>query len=198
MTPMKRRGFLAFGSLAAGSLAAPRVLRAQSLRTVADTLAGDNRFSTLLDIITRISMVEDFRAAEPMTLFAPVNQAFTGAPATILADVLGGAQTGSQASAGATERQRYVALINYHVVPGMFRVADLQGSDRRLRTRNGSDLQISATGNTLQLRNPAPSQQLAGFNAPTAHLPTGPAEVIGPETVASNGVIYPINQVLFP
>ena len=95
MTPIQRRGFLALGPLAAGSLVAPRVLRAQSLATIADTMAGDTRFSRFLDMITRVSAVEQFRQAAPMTVFAPVDQAFLGAPAGLLQDLLGN-QTGGQ------------------------------------------------------------------------------------------------------
>ncbi len=195
---MHRRHLFALG---AGALAAPALARAQSLTNLADTMAGDNRFSRFLDLITRATMVEDFRQPQPMTVFAPVDDAFTGAPATALQDILTlGQQRGSGggSSGDSSDRQRWVAFINYHVVPGAFRASELTGADRRLRTRNGGDVQISGTGGSLQLRNPAPAQQLSAVGSFGMNVQPQPAQVLGSEIVASNGVIYPISQVLFP
>lgn len=196
MTPMKRRGFLALGSLAAGSLAAPRLVSAQSLRTIADTLAGDTRFSRLLDIATQGTAVDEFRQAAPTTLFAPVDQAFFGAPANLLQDMLGGNNAGQTGSN--VRREELLALIRYHIVPGAFAPEQLMGGDRRVRTLNGGDLQISGTGTGLTLRNPSPASSLTGSRSGGLNVPFGAAEVLGSPVLASNGVIYPISQVLFP
>lgn len=196
MTSLKRRGLLALGTLATGTLAAPTLLRAQSLTNIADTMAGDARFSRFLDLITRTTMVEDFRQAGPMTVFAPVDAAFSGAPAGLLQDLTGRNEPG--ANRNDVERQRLGALINYHIVPGAFQPEQISGSDRRLRTRNGADIQISGTGGNLTLQNPAPAQQLGGFGAAGAQMAAQPAQVLGSPIVASNGVIYPISQVLWP
>jgi len=196
MTPIQRRGFLALGPLAAGSLVAPRVLRAQSLATIADTMAGDTRFSRFLDMITRVSAVEQFRQAAPMTVFAPVDQAFLGAPAGLLQDLLGN-QTGGQSGFN-PERGRAMALINYHIVPGAFALQQLTGNDRRLRTVNGGDIQVSSNGTELTVVNPAPAQQLGSFGAAGAQMSASPARLVGSPIQASNGIIYPIDQILWP
>ncbi len=197
MTPIRRRGFLMLGSLAAGALTAPGLLRAQSLATLADTMAGDTRFSRFLDIITRATAVEDFRQAAPMTVFAPVDQAFFGAPANLLQDLTGQSGQSGQ-NTDPRERERLLALIRYHVVPGAFTPAQLTGTDRRLRTVNGADLLLSSSGNTFTVRNPAPGQQMAGFGAAGLQVSASPAEVLGAPITTSNGVIYPISQVLWP
>ena len=196
MTSMQRRGFLALGGLAAGSLAAPKILRAQSLTNVADTLAGDTRFARFLDMITRASSVEDFRQAAPMTVFAPVDQAFLGAPQGLLQDLLGGNNAGQTASN--IERERVVALIRNHVVPGSFSPAELGGAERRLRTQNGGDILISGSGTNMTVSNPAPALQLGGFGAAGAQVASTPAQVLGSPVTASNGVIYPISQIVWP
>jgi len=199
MNPIHRRGLFALGAAAAGTLAAPSVLRAQSLTNIADTLAADTRFSRFLDIITRATLVEDFRAAQPMTVFAPVDQAFSGAPAGIMQDLLNlGQDRGGNTQGDTSERQRWVALINYHVVPGLFRAQEISGADRRLRTRNGADIQLSGQPGAMTVRNPAPAQQMSGFGAFGAQTSAQPAQVLGSEVVASNGVIYPISQILWP
>ncbi|WP_237213741.1 fasciclin domain-containing protein [Falsiroseomonas oryziterrae] len=198
MTSMNRRGLLALGTLAAGTLAIPGA-RAQSLRTIADTLAGDNRFARFLDLVTRATAVETFREPGPITVFAPVDEAFTGAPAGLLQDLLSQSYgRGSDTAGDASNRQRWLALINYHVVPGAFDVAQLGGADRRLRTLNGGDIQISSTGGTMRVTNPAPAQQLSAVGSLGANVSAAPAQLVGSPISASNGVIYPINQILFP
>lgn len=191
MTLTRRFGLLA----AAGLLAAPTIGRAQ-MRTLADTMAGDTRFSRFLDIITRGTFVEDFRQASPMTVFAPVDQAFMGAPAGLMQDLLGNNESGNN-TAGA-ERERLGALIKYHMVPGMFSAEQLSGGERRIRTVNGGDLLISGSGTSMTVRNPAPAQQLGSFGAAGAQVSASPAQVLGSPTMASNGVIYPISQILWP
>ncbi|NKC33559.1 fasciclin domain-containing protein [Falsiroseomonas selenitidurans] len=199
-TRMLRRGFLALGGVAAGSLAAPALLRAQTVpatATLADTMAGDNRFSRFLDLITRAHLVEDFRSAQPMTVFAPTDAAFNSAPAGILAD-LAGTSGGSGENRSDPDISRLSALINYHILPGAFRASDLMGENRRLRTRNGSDLAISGTGGALTLQNPSPGGQTGGFRAGGINIATQPARVVQANIQASNGVIHAVDQVLFP
>lgn len=199
MTPMQRRGFLAFGGLAAGSLAAPRLAGAQqqqSATTIADTLAGDTRFSRFLDLLARVSAVDELNRPGPITVFAPTDQAFAGAPAGILQDLIG--TSGSGQNTGDAERQRVMALINYHIVPGALRPEEIAGADRRLRTLNGADIQVSGSAGSLRLTNPAPGQQIAGFGAAGMQANPQPTQVSGPPIMASNGVIYPINQILWP
>lgn len=192
----RRHGLLAFGAISAGLLARPAIVNAQ-LRTLADTMAADNRFQRFLDIITRNSMVETFRQPGPMTVFAPVDQAFLGAPAGLLQDLLGTNTTGSE-NRNDVERNRVSALINYHIVPGAFSMAELGGQDRRLRTVNGSDIQISGMGGDMTVQNPAPAQQIGGFGAAGAQVSFRPARFLGGPISATNGVILPIDQVLWP
>jgi uncharacterized surface protein with fasciclin (FAS1) repeats len=196
MIAMRRRGLLALGSFTAGSLAAPHLLRAQALATIADTMAGDSRFSRFLDIVSRASAVDQFRQAAPMTVFAPVDQAFLGAPAGLLQDLIGN-QPAGQGGVN-PERGRLEALINYHIVPGAFTLQQLTGNDRRLRTVNGGDIQISSNGTELTVVNPAPAQQLGSFGAAGAQMSASPARLVGGPVQASNGVIYPISQILWP
>lgn len=191
MTLTRRTGLLA----AAGLLATPAIGRAQ-LRTIADTLAGDTRFSRLLDLATRASAVETLRQAAPMTLFAPVDQAFVGAPAGLIQDLIGNSESGNNQNA--VERQRVQALINYHIVPGAFTADQLSGGERRLRTANGGDILISGSGTSMTIRNPAPAQQLGSFGAAGAQMAASPAQVLGSPVMASNGAIIPISQILWP
>lgn len=195
-TRTMRRSFL-MGTLAVtGAIAAPAILRAQTVpptRTLADTMAADPRFARFLDLISRAALVEEFRSAQPMTVFAPTDAAFFGAPANLIQQLIG---TGG--SQDQVDRQRLAALINYHVVPGAFRASELMGNDRRLRTRNGADISINGTTEGVLVRNPAPAQQIAGFGAAGANLNAQPARVVAADIVASNGVIHAVDQLMWP
>jgi len=197
MISMHRRGLLALGAFGAGTLAAPAVLRAQTqVTTLADTMAGDSRFTRFLDLISRAGMVETFRQAQPMTVFAPIDAAFAGAPAGIMQQLTGSSgQSGT--NTGQVDRQRVGALINYHIVPGVLRASALS-SGQRLRTVNGSDVAISGTSGALTLQNPAPAQQMAGFGSAGANVSASPAKIVQADIMASNGVIHAIDQVIWP
>lgn len=199
MIPMQRRGLFtlaAAGAAMGAGLAAPTVLRAQTqLRTLADTMAGDSRFSQFLNLITHGSMVEKFRQAAPMTVFAPIDAAFAGAPSGLLDQLLGGSQSGQNRND--VDRLRLGALIDYHTVPGLLRAADLSG-DRRLRTVNGSDIALTSANGRLSLQNPAPGQQIAGFGAAGQNVSARPAQVVQADIMASNGIIHAIDQVIWP
>ncbi len=196
MTLIHRRGLFVLGAAATGALAMPNILRAQT-RSVADTLAGDSRFKQFLDLITRASMVEDFRQPGPITVFAPIDQAFFGAPANMIQDLTGRNMEGGE-NRNEVERQRLSALINYHVVPGTFLSTQLTGQEHRLKTLNGASLGIQTAGSSLRLQNPAPAMQLGGFGAAGAQVSAVPAEVVQADIMASNGVIHAISQVLWP
>jgi uncharacterized surface protein with fasciclin (FAS1) repeats len=198
MTLLNRRGFLALGSLAASGVAAPGMVRAQTAqatRTLADTLAGDARFSRFLDLIVRVSATDLFRQASPITVFAPVDQAFQGAPAGLLQDLLG--RVGSGNATNDTETQRVLALIRNHMVAGAFAAQQIAGSDRRLATLNGGDIQITGDANSLTIRNPAPGTQIGAFGA-AGFQGALPAQVLGAPVAASNGVIFPVSQIIWP
>lgn len=200
MISMQRRRLFTVATMGAamgaGLLAAPTVLRAQTqVRTLADTMAGDSRFKQFLDMITHGSMVERFRQSAPMTVFAPIDSAFGGAPANLINQLMG--TGGSGQNSNDVDRQRLGALVDYHTVPGLLRAADLSG-DRRLRTTNGSDIALSTSGGTISLQNPAPAQQMAGFGAAGANVSARPARIVQADIMASNGIIHAIDQVIWP
>lgn len=202
MPSIRRRGLLALGSFSAAALAAP-ALRAQTTAvspvSIADTLAGDNRFTRLLDLATKATAVQEFRGPGPMTVFAPTDDAFRNAPAGIMQDLMTlGGQRDSQGGGDSSQRIRWLALIQYHIVPGAFTPQQLAGTDRRLRTRNGNDISVSTANGMITVRNPAPLQQFGGLSAFGANFNPQPARQVGPEIVAANGIVYPVDQILWP
>jgi uncharacterized surface protein with fasciclin (FAS1) repeats len=196
MNLSRRHGILALGAAAAGLLARPAIVNAQ-LRTLADTMAGDTRFQRFLDLVTRSGALAEFRQASPITVFAPTDQAFIGGQTVFLQDLLSSNSSVGEGS-GQAERTRALPLIQYHIIPGAFAPEQLAGGNRRLRTLNGADLELAAAPGSFTVRNPAPAQQLGGVSTTGINAAASPAQVLGAPVLASNGILYPIDQVLFP
>lgn len=203
MQPWNRRGLLVAGATTLALLGGPRALHAQS-RNVIDTLAADGRFNRFLELVGRAGATDQFRGAGPMTVFAPTDAAFNAASAAVLNDLLaqgsggGGEQGGGGTLSGASpDLVRLRSLIGYHVVPGIaLTPAELTG-EREIRTVAGGVVRIASQGGTVAVTNPAPERQTNTFGA--GGLTIGaPAAVSGPGIVATNGVIYPISQILYP
>lgn len=203
MTLMHRRGLFA---LAAGAAFVPALAWPQTAitgaqpgvtnaRNVADTLAADARFTRFLDLLSRGGLVENLRGAGPFTIFAPVDTAWTGAPAGQLQNLLQGA--GNPTERANPDMIRLRALLEYHILNGTLTPSELAGAGTRdLRTMNGSPVRLASSGSGATVVNPAPGTG-AGFGA-TGLAATPPIEIQQPAIPASNGIIYPINGVLLP
>ncbi len=203
--PLNRRLLLG----AAATLALPAVLvghrtaLAQSqVTSVIDTLAGQQRFNTLVMMAGRAGFTDQLRGPGPITVFAPTDEAFRTTGGNIVADLLeqgtgGGGSGGGTLGGSSTDTVRLRALLQYHAVRGAYPAASLK-PDMMLRTINGNDLQVVAgPGGGLSLRNPAPGQQFAGMGAGGINL-LAPAAITQADMAASNGVIHVIAGVLFP
>lgn len=198
MRPWNRRHLLA-GAAGLGLVAVARPAAAQS-RNVIDTLAGDGRFNRFLEIVGRGGATDQFRGAGPMTLFAPTDAAFNQANAAILNDLLaqgsGGAGGGSLSGAS-PDTLRLRSLIGYHVIAGLALTPAQLVGDQQIKTVSGGVVRIAAQGGAIAITNPAPERQAGVFGAGGLNV-AAPAAVDGPVIIATNGVIYPITQILFP
>lgn len=97
-------------------LALPRAGAQADGHSLADLLAADAQFATLLELAGAAGVAEALAAAGPMTLFAPVNEAFAELPDFALAWL----QDNPDTLAG---------LLLLHVVDGAYASADLDGMD---------------------------------------------------------------------
>ena len=184
----RRRAFLSLTALGSAALLAPRA-HTQTARTLADTLVGRPEFARFADMVSRAGALDDLRAADTRTLFAPTDAAINALPASLVNDLT--------ASADNARSQVRPFVLN-HLVQGNLSMADLTKGARRLRTLNGVEIELIGEGNTVALRslNPqAPSFQ-SGTSPTGIRIETRPIEVVGAPIMASNGVIYPINGVL--
>ena len=131
-----------------------------SAQTVVDVAASDPRFSTLVTAIEEAGLVEALSGEGPFTIFAPTNDAFS-------------AIDQNQLNALLSSQSQLTAVLQYHVVSGLF-TTDLITAD----------MQFFST--------------LAGSSLPITNNGVGDAAVIDVNIEASNGVIHVIDTVLVP
>ena len=83
---------------------------------LADLIAADGQFSTLLELAGAAGIVDALAAGGPMTLFAPVNEAFAELPGFAVEWLLGNPEVLTE-------------LLMLHVVEGAYGSADLSSMD---------------------------------------------------------------------
>lgn len=189
MTSTRRRAFLSLTALGTAAIIAPRAMAQPAIRTLADTLAADTRFSLFLDLVSRAGAVEDLRQSDARTLFAPTDAAINALPGSLRSDLSAGTENA---------RSQVRPFVLNHLVQGNLSMVDLAKGARRIRTLNGVEMELVGEGNTVAIRslNPqAPSFQ-SGSSPAGLHVQGRPIEIVGPAIVATNGLIYPINGVL--
>lgn len=199
MQSWNRRHLLAAGAASLALLGGARAARAQ-MRNVVDTLAADGRFNRFLELVSRAGATDQFRGAGPITLFAPTDAAFNSASASRLSELVqqgtGGAG-GGELSGASPDLVRLRSLIGYHVIPGVALTRDLLVGDQNIKTVAGGVVRIASEGGTVAITNPAPERQGGTFGAGGLNV-APPAAITGPSVMATNGVIHPISQILFP
>lgn len=145
---------------------------APSNRTIAATLEGDRAFGTLERVLENAALGEVLAGTGPYTVFAPSDAAFTASAGDL----------GDEAM-----KAQGAAMLRAHIVPGALTRADIlaaiarEGSGEvQMRTMANSLLTFSRDGETLIV---------TGDNDARARL-------TGDETVASNGVVQPVDALL--
>jgi uncharacterized surface protein with fasciclin (FAS1) repeats len=119
-------------------------------------------FKTLMTAVKTAGMTSTLEGKGPFTIFAPNDAAFSklpkGAIDSLLADI-----------------PRLKKILNYHVVPGDVRAADV-AKLHDVKTVEGSNLHVHVDGG----------------------VKVNQASVIGTDIVSDNGVIHVIDAVLMP
>ena len=143
-----------------------------SNRTLTATLKGDRAFGTLERVLDNAALGDVLEGRGPYTVFAPSDAAFTASAGDL----------GDEAM-----KAEGAAMLRAHIVPGALTRADIlaaiarEGSGEvQMRTMANSLLTFSKEGETVIV---------AGDNGARARL-------TGSETVASNGVVQPVDGLL--
>lgn len=134
---------------------------------VIDIASADPQFSTFISAAKAAGLTDTLRGAGPYTLFIPTNDAFAKLPAGTLDTWL-----------KPENKDQLVALLNYHILPGKLKAADV-----------------------MAMTNPSTATTLGGKTIrvkTTSPLMFGNATIIRSDIDASNGVIHVIDTVLMP
>jgi len=146
-------------------LASPSVHAGYYKKGIVDTAAKAGQFNTLVAAVKAAGLVDTLKGKGPFTVFAPTDEAFAKLPAGTVEDLL-----------KPENKDKLVAVLTYHVVPGKVMSGDIKGKAMSVKTAQGSEIDIDAKYG-VKVDN---------------------ATVVSADIVASNGVIHVIDQVVLP
>ena len=132
---------------------------------VVDTAVAAGNFKTLVAAVQAAGLVDTLKGAGPFTVFAPTDEAFAKLPAGTVDDLL-----------KPENKDKLVAILTYHVVPGKVMAADVAGKDQMVKTVQGGEIDVN------------------GKDGVTVNG----AKVIKADIVTDNGVIHVIDAVIIP
>ncbi len=133
--------------------------------------------TTLVAAVKAAGLVDTLQGTGPFTVFAPTNAAFAKLPTGTVDSLL-----------KPQMKEKLVAVLTYHVVPGRLSVKDLweasnkSGGKAKFKTVEGEDLTVEFKGQVLTIRD-------SKGNA---------SKVTIQNVFQSNGVIHVIDSVLMP
>ncbi len=153
----------AFVTITAASLAFGAV--AAKAADIVDTAVAAGQFNTLVAAVQAAGLVDTLKGEGPFTVFAPTDDAFAALPAGTVEDLL-----------KPENKDKLVAVLTYHVVPGKVMSGDIAGKTMMVETAQGGKLSIDATDGVM----------------------VDGAKVISADIETSNGVIHVIDAVVLP
>lgn len=154
-------------TLIAGDCAASKHASANTCTAGKDIVAvasGAENFKTLVAAVKAAGLVETLQGEGPFTVFAPSDEAFAKLPAGTVEDLL-----------KAENREKLVAILKYHVLPGKVLAADVKTMEARTAQGQSVKLKVTDAGVTVDK-----------------------AKVVKTDLLAQNGVIHVIDSVLLP
>jgi len=139
---------------------------AASADDIVDTAVSAGTFNTLVAAVQAGGLEETLRSPGPFTVFAPTDDAFAALPEGTVETLL------------LPENQdQLVAILTYHVVPGVVMSTDAAGAVVELTTVEGSDVTVDGSGDGVTVDG---------------------ANVVAADIEADNGVIHVIDAVIMP
>jgi uncharacterized surface protein with fasciclin (FAS1) repeats len=134
-------------------------------KDIVDTAAGAGQFKTLVAAVEAAGLVDTLKGDGPFTVFAPTDEAFAKLPDGTVDDLL-----------KPENKDKLVAILTYHVVPGKIMSGDISGKSTEVKTVQGDMLSVDATDG----------------------VKVDEAKVVKADIIASNGVIHVIDTVVMP
>lgn len=125
--------------------------------------SANPELSTFTKLVKQSGLESSLEGSGPVTVFAPSDEAFKALPAATL-DKL------------SKDPEQLKAVLGYHVVPGLKKVADFDGS-QAVTTSTGAKMTVSKAGDFLTVDD---------------------GMVVKADQASGNGVIHVIDRVLTP
>ena len=150
---------------AMAATAALATAQAATTSDIVDTAVANGKFTTLVTAVKAAGLVETLKGSGPFTVFAPSDEAFAKLPKGTVEDLL-----------KPENKAKLAAILTYHVIPGKVMAADIKGKKMGVKTVQGGEVAIDATGD----------------------VKINDAKVTAADVVTSNGVIHVIDTVLMP
>ena len=132
---------------------------------VVDTAVAAGNFKTLVAAVQAAGLVDTLKGAGPFTVFAPTDEAFAKLPAGTVETLL-----------KPENKDKLVAILTYHVVPGKVMAADVAGKEIMVKSVQGSEIDVNGKDGVM----------------------VDNAKVIKADIVTDNGVIHVIDAVIMP
>lgn len=132
---------------------------------IVDTAVEAGQFKTLVAAVEAAELVETLKGDGPFTVFAPTDEAFAKLPEGTVEDLL-----------KPENKDKLVAILTYHVVPGKIMSGDIAGKTTDVETVQGGKLAVDATDG----------------------VKVDAATVVSADIETSNGVIHVIDTVVLP
>lgn len=132
---------------------------------VVDTAVAAGNFKTLVAAVQAAGLADTLKGKGPFTVFAPTDEAFAKLPAGTVETLL-----------KPENKDKLVAILTYHVVPGKVMAADVAGKQMMVKSVQGAEITVD------------------GKDGVTVDN----AKVIKADIVADNGVIHVIDAVIMP
>jgi uncharacterized surface protein with fasciclin (FAS1) repeats len=154
-------------SLFAGECSASRTASAATCTAGKDLVSvasGAENFKTLVAAVKAAGLVETLQGKGPFTVFAPTDEAFAKLPAGTVESLL-----------KPENRDKLVAILTYHVVPGKVLAADVKTMEAKTVQGQSVKLVVSDSGVTVDN-----------------------AKVVKTDVMAENGVIHVVDTVMMP
>jgi len=134
-------------------------------KDIVDTAVAADGFNTLVAAVKAAGLVDVLKSDGPFTVFAPTDAAFKKLPEGTLEDLL-----------KPENKDKLVAILKYHVVPGKVMAADVVKLDSA-KTAQGGKVTIKVANGKVMVDN---------------------ANVVKTDIGCSNGVIHVIDSVILP
>jgi uncharacterized surface protein with fasciclin (FAS1) repeats len=130
----------------------------KSEKDIVETAVAAGSFETLVAAVKAAGLVETLQGEGPFTVFAPTDEAF------------------AKSLLKPENRDKLVAILTYHVVPGRLLASDVVGSEY-LKTVQGQKIKVSVKGDKAMVDD---------------------AVILKTDIATSNGVIHVIDSVILP